>query len=53
MPSLLHLHPPIVHFRGPACGRQAAGLTVLYITPRADLRALTWWAMLLGWIAAS
>ena len=52
MPSLLHLHPPVVHFPvALLVVASAAGLTVLYITPRADLRALTWWAMLLGWIA--
>lgn len=50
--SIFHLHPSVVHFPiALLFVAGAAGLVVLYITPRADLRALTWWSMLLGWFA--
>lgn len=47
-----HLHPSVVHFPvALLIVASVAGLVVLYVTPRADLRALSWWTMLLGWLA--
>ncbi len=54
MNLLTHIHPAAVHFPIAflLCA-SAAGLLYLYAQPKPELRILTWWLMLLGWIATA
>jgi uncharacterized membrane protein len=46
-------HPFVVHFPIALCSLgSVAGLLYLFWQPRAELRTLTWWPLLLGWIGA-
>lgn len=50
----IHLHPALVHFPiALLLVAAVAGLLYLHGRPRAELRVLTWWPMLLGWIATA
>ena len=52
MLSVLHLHPPIVHFPIALClFASVAALLYLDRRPHPALRSLTWWPMLVGWLA--
>lgn len=48
----VHIHPAIVHFPiALSIFGSMAGLLYLYWRPYASLPTLTWWPLLIGWIA--
>lgn len=54
MNLLTHLHPAIVHFPiALLVIASAAGLSYLFVWPRAELRLITWASVLPGWVACA
>ncbi len=48
----VHLHPALVHFPiALSIFGSVAGLLYLYWRPTETLRSLTWWPLLIGWLA--
>lgn len=53
MTPLDHLHPATVHFPiALLLAASATGLLYIFWRPRADLRIVTWWGVIAGWLAA-
>ena len=53
MTPIDHLHPATVHFPiALLLAASAAGLLYIFWRPRVDLRIVTWWGLIAGWLAA-
>ena len=54
MNLIAHLHPSVVHFPiALLCIASAAGLAYLFVRPRPELRLITWWSLLAGWVGCA